>query len=61
MAEVINLRREAKRRDRSTAAQAATENRVRHGRTKAERASDARAEAQATERLDSLKRDENPR
>ena len=58
MGEIINLRRAARRRDREAEAQAAAENRVRHGRTKAERADDARVEAERRKLLENLKRDE---
>ena len=40
MVEIVNLRRERKRQARAEAARAAGENRVRSGRTKAERAAD---------------------
>ena len=55
MPEVVNLRRERKRRERAEASQAAAENRVRHGRTEAERANDERARARTDERLNALK------
>ena len=55
MAEPINLRRERKRRERAATAKAAAENRVRHGRTKAERANDADARTRAAEGLDARK------
>lgn len=57
MGEVVNLRRAAKQRDREAEALEAAENRVRHGRTKAERANDARTEAERRKRLDDLKRE----
>lgn len=49
MAEIVNLRREKKRRDRAAEADAARENRIRHGRTGAEKARD-RLEAERRER-----------
>lgn len=60
MAEIINLRRVKKHQARQDAAQQASENRVRHGRTKTERAHDAAAEAERErerKRLDGLKRE----
>jgi hypothetical protein len=45
MAEIVNLRRVKKQRERDDAAASAKQNRVRHGRTKAERANDAREAA----------------
>ena len=61
MAEVVNLRRERKRRERAEASQAASENRVRHGRTKAERTNDAETRTQAIKGLDARKLVEPPR
>lgn len=43
MAEIVNLRRVKKAKQRAAAAEAAQENRVRHGRTAAEKANDERA------------------
>lgn len=40
MAEVVNLHREKKRRARAAEAEAARENRIRHGRTGAQKAAD---------------------
>ncbi len=57
MGEVVNLRRAAKRQDREAEVQAAAENRIRHGRTKAERLNDARTEAERRKRLEDLKRE----
>ena len=60
MAEIINLRRVKKQQARQDAAHQAAENRVRHGRTKAERAHDTAAEAERErerKRLDGLKRE----
>lgn len=52
MAEIVNLRRERKRRERAEASQATSENRVRHGRTKTERANDDDARTRAAKSLD---------
>lgn len=60
MAEIVNLRRVKKQQARQDAAQQAAENRVRHGRTKAERAHDATAAAERErdrKRLDGLRRE----
>jgi len=43
MGDVVNLRRAKKAKQRAAAAEAAKENRVRHGRTAAEKANDERA------------------
>ena len=59
MAEIVNLRRAKKQQARQNVAQQAAENRIRHGRTKAERAHDTTAEAERErerKRLDGLKR-----
>ena len=45
MGEIVNLRRVKKSLARDAAAETARENRVRHGRTKAEKANDTRAAA----------------
>jgi len=47
MAEIVNLRRVKKQRAREAAAQDAAENRVRHGRTGAEKAADRLEQARA--------------
>lgn len=47
MAEIVNLRRARKARDRAEAAKNAAANRHRHGRDKAARAADAAADASA--------------
>lgn len=57
MGEIVNLRRAVKRRGREAEAQEAAENRICHGRTKAERLNDARTEAELRKRLDGLKRE----
>jgi hypothetical protein len=58
MGEVVNLRQVKKRRLRAQAADAAKESRIRHGRTKAEKANDQRAAERAEARLDGLRRGE---
>ncbi len=50
MAEVVNLHREKKRRARAAEADVARENRVRHGRTGAQKAAD-RLAAERQERV----------
>jgi hypothetical protein len=44
MAEIVNLRRVKKQRARDEQAREAKENRIRHGRTAAQKENDARAE-----------------
>ena len=58
MAEIVNLRRVKKQRERDDAAASAQQNRARHGRTKAERANDAREAARREALLDALRRGE---
>jgi len=55
MGEIVNLRRVKKLRARDDAAQAAKENRIRHGRTAAEKANDAREAAHRAAALDDKK------
>ena len=58
MAEIINLRRARKRKERAEKEAQAAENRIAFGRTKAERAlSEARKDL-ATRRLEAHKRDD---
>lgn len=57
MAEIVNLRRVKKQQVRQNAAQQASENRVRHGRTKAERMKDEAERERERKRLDGLKRE----
>jgi hypothetical protein len=57
-AEIINFRQERRRRQREARAAEAAENRVRFGRTRAERESDAQRESQARRALDGHLRDE---
>jgi hypothetical protein len=52
MGEVVNLRRVKKARERAAAAGQAAANRVKFGRTAAEKAADASAEAHRQARLD---------
>jgi len=58
MGEIVNLRRMKKRREQDEAAALAKQNRILHGRTKAERASDERDEQQRQALLDALRRGE---
>ena len=58
MTEIVNLRRVKKLREREDAAATAKQNRARHGRTKAERANDAREAARREALLDALRRGE---
>ena len=58
MGEIVNLRSMKKRLARAAEAREAKENRVRHGRTKAETANDRRAETRRTGLLDALRRGE---
>ena len=58
MGEIVNLHRVKKRRAQDEAAASAKQNRIRHGRTKAERANDARAEQLRRALLDALRRGE---
>jgi len=57
MGEVVNLNRARKARARAEAAAQAAANRVRHGRTKAEKVNDRRAEARRQALLDGAKRE----
>jgi hypothetical protein len=56
MGEIVNLRRMKKQRERDDAAALAKQNRVRHGRTKAEKANDQRAEERRQALLDASRR-----
>jgi hypothetical protein len=61
MGEVVNLNRARKARARTEAAAQAVTNRVKHGRTGAEKANDRRAEARRQALLDGTKRgDDQP-
>jgi hypothetical protein len=58
MAEIVNLRQVKKRGERQDAAAQAQQNRVRHGRTKAEKANDVRALERREAAMDALRRDD---
>lgn len=58
MGELINLRQRRKRRAREEKEQRATEKRVLHGRTKAERTQQENAKARSVARLEGHKREE---
>lgn len=57
MAELINLNKARKQKARAAAETLAAANRVKFGRTKAEKQRDASAEAEAAHRLDGLRRE----
>lgn len=57
MADLINLNKARKLKQRAAAEAQAAANRVKFGRTKAEKLRDAAAEAEAAHRLDGLKRE----
>jgi hypothetical protein len=56
MGEIVNLRRVKKRREQEAETVAAKRNRVRHGRTGAEKANDKRAEERRQALLDAARR-----
>ena len=58
MAEIVNLNKARKAQARQEAEALAAANRAKHGRTKAEKANDARAEARRKALLDGAKREE---
>ncbi len=58
MAELVNLARVKKARAKAEAEALAAANRAKHGRTKAEKANDARAEARHQALLDGVKRED---
>ena len=58
MAEIVNLRTVRKQQERIAAALKAVENRVRHGRTKAEKLRDRLDAERAAQALDNAKQDE---
>jgi hypothetical protein len=58
---IVNLNRARKARAKAEAGAAAAANRAKHGRTAAERANDARAEARRRALLDGARRDDNGR
>ncbi|BBF91379.1 DUF4169 family protein [Blastochloris tepida] len=57
MTEVINLRQARKNKARAAAGEAAAENRLRHGRTKAERETEEARRTKAARVLDAHKRE----
>ncbi len=57
MGEIVNLRRVKKHRERQADAVEAKQNRVRYGRTKAEKANDQRSEERRQASLDAPLRD----
>jgi hypothetical protein len=59
MSEIVNLRAVKKQLDRQATVAEAKQNRVRHGRTKAEKENDRRLEERRRESLDALERN-NP-
>jgi hypothetical protein len=58
VAEIVNLRRARKARDRATAARVAEANRAKFGRTRAEREADAVDRARTDRTLDGAKRED---
>ena len=60
MDEIVNLRRARKRRARAEAGALAAENRVRHGRTGAQKQMDRTAEERRRATLDGKRRDDEP-
>lgn len=58
MGEIVNLNKQRKARARKEAEAAAAANRAKHGRTKAEKANDQRAEARAKALLDGARKEE---
>lgn len=58
MAEIVNLRRARKARDRAVAARVAEANRAKFGRTRAERDADALDRARTERTVDGAKRDD---
>jgi len=60
MAEIVNLNRTRKARTKAAQAVEAAANRVKHGRTRAEKAADRRADADRERLLDGVRRDGAP-
>ena len=60
MADLINLNKARKAKARADAERQAAENRVRFGRSKAQRQADEAAAAEAARRLDQLRREPPP-
>lgn len=57
MSQIINLNKARKQKVRAEAERTAAENRVRFGRTKAQKQRDAAEDAEAQRRLDQLRRE----
>lgn len=57
MADVLNLNKARKRKQRADAAREAAENRVKFGRTKAQKQRDEEEAAEAARRLEQLRRE----
>jgi uncharacterized protein DUF4169 len=57
MADIVNFNQFRKRRDRREAEKAAAENRVRHGRSKADRQKDRRENEKAAKDIDDKRLD----
>ncbi|MCC2656039.1 MAG: hypothetical protein K0Q76_1147 [Panacagrimonas sp.] len=60
MAEIVNLNKFRKKKARADAAARAAENRVRFGRTNAQKERDAALEIESQHRLDQLRREATP-
>jgi hypothetical protein len=58
MGEIVNLNRAKQRRDRDEAVATAKQNRIRHGRTKVEKANDKRSEERRQALLEASRRGE---
>ncbi len=58
MGEIVNLNKQRKARTRKEAEATAAANRAKHGRTKAEKANDLRAEARAKALLDGARKED---
>ena len=58
MGEIVNLHRVKQHRERNQAAATAKQNRIRHGRTKTQKANDQRIEARRQALLDASRRGE---
>ena len=61
MAEIVNLNKARKARDRAEAEAKAAANRAKHGRTKVDKANDRAAEARRQALLDGAKREDAER
>lgn len=60
MGEIVNLRRVKKARQRQTDAAGARENRIRHGRTAAQKANDERLRQRQTDATDAARLPDKP-